>query len=126
MSSSFNEALSSFEIIDTNSFHLKSVHDNVRQKVGNPNCLNIVNTSCKNIFLYASVPSIALIKRKVSSDAMNCFTVSLKFLLIKRVVRFLDVTFRSSIFIWLLKLIVVAQNEHKMYNLNQMEIFLYD
>ena len=49
MNSSEKSIKFSFEIIETNSFHRKPAHDNVKKKVGIPNSLTTTKTSCGNL-----------------------------------------------------------------------------
>ena len=56
MSSSERVMPFSFDIIETNLFHLKSAQDNFIKKIGKPSCFTIANTSNKKNFQYAGVP----------------------------------------------------------------------
>ena len=82
MSSSERVMPFSFDIIETNSFQLKSAQDNVIIKRGKPSCFTIANTSNKKYFQYAGVPLMVFIKLNASSLATKDLTDSLKFQLI--------------------------------------------
>ena len=100
------------------SFHRKSAHDKVEINFGVPNCFTTIYTWCKNLFEYAGVPLIELIKLKAWLFAINSFTLALKSSLNIPAVKLFETTFFIALLIWLLSWAfckLSAQNKYSHY-----------